>query len=286
MRGGGPPTSSPSPHLMNDFITAGPMSRTATDLALALEVLAGPDEMWDGKGYRLTLPLARHDDINKFRVLVINTHPLLPTAAAITQSIDSLVEHLIKLGVRVSHETRSVFDLAEITRTYVALFAAFVAGKMSIDEYQQSKVAAKMLPINENSLEANFLRGCTLTYRDWLMKTGTRGALCQQWRELFKEFDIVICPVMPTPAFPHDHSDPKKRQINIDGLLVPYSDQYAWVSIATLFGLPATIVPIGHTRNGLPIGMQIIGDYLEDYTTIKFAELIEREFGGFTAPSL
>jgi len=91
---------------------------------------------------------------------------------------------------------------------------------------------------------------------------------------------------MPTPAFPHNHSDPKERQIEIDGSLFPYSDQYAWVSIATLFGLPATVVPIGYTENGLPIGVQVIGDYLEDYTTIKFADLIEREFGGFVAPKL
>ena len=72
----------------------------------------------------------------------------------------------------------------------------------------------------------------------------------------------------------------------IDGMLVPYADQFVWASIATLFGLPATAAPIGHTENGLPIGIQIIGDYLEDYTTIKFAELLECEFGRFSLPYL
>jgi amidase len=56
--------------------------------------------------------------------------------------------------------------------------------------------------------------------------------------------------------------------------------------IATLFGLPATIAPIDHTKNGLPIGIQVIGDYLEDLTTIKFAQLLERDFGGFSRPQL
>ena len=97
---------------------------------------------------------------------------------------------------------------------------------------------------------------------------------------------MIVCPVMPTPAFLHDHSDPEKRQIEIDGKLFPESVQYAWLSIATLFGLPATVVPIGHAENGLPLGVQVIGDYLEDYTTIQFASLIEHELGDFSRPNL
>ena len=65
---------------------------------------------------------------------------------------------------------------------------------------------------------------------------------------------------------------------------IPYYDQIAWAAIATLTGLPATVAPIGHDERGLPIGVQIIGGYLDDRTTIAFAGLIEREFGGFTPP--
>ena len=89
---------------------------------------------------------------------------------------------------------------------------------------------------------------------------------------------------MPTTAFPHDHSPLWTRQIDIDGKKVRYYDQIAWSTVATLTGLPATVVPIAHDDNGLPIGAQIIGGYLEDRTTIAFAGLIEREFGGFIPP--
>jgi amidase len=65
---------------------------------------------------------------------------------------------------------------------------------------------------------------------------------------------------------------------------VPYEDQIAWAGIATSNGLPATTMPIGHADDGLPIGVQIIGGYLDDNTTIAFAGLAEREFGGFTPP--
>jgi amidase len=74
------------------------------------------------------------------------------------------------------------------------------------------------------------------------------------------------------------------RRISIDGAQVPYGDQTMWSSIATLTGLPATAMPVGFSGDGLPIGMRIIGPYLEDRTTIAFAGLIEREFGGFVAP--
>ena len=90
---------------------------------------------------------------------------------------------------------------------------------------------------------------------------------------------------MPTPAFPHDHSSEQRtRRIDIDGISHPYLDQIVWPGIATLAGLPATAAPVGLSATGLPIGVQIIGPYLEDRTTIAFAELFEREFGGFVPP--
>jgi amidase len=285
MRGGGPPTSLPSPHLITDLGVAGPLARTAADLALALEILAGPDEIWDGKGYKLSLPAARHNDIKNFRVLILNTHPLCSTSKVIQQSMDDLAENLAKAGVSISRDTQ-IPDLREITQTYVALFAAFVAGNIPLNQYQNYIIAAKKLMDNDLSIKACWLRGCAMSYRDWIMKTRQRGMLRQQWRNLFREFDVILCPVMPTVAFPHDHSNPEGRQIEIDGKLFPYSDQYAWVSIATLFGLPATVIPISQTEDGLPIGIQVIGDYLEDYTTIQFANLIECEVGNFSMPNL
>jgi amidase len=90
---------------------------------------------------------------------------------------------------------------------------------------------------------------------------------------------------MPTVAFPHDQSSPNwTRQVDIDGKKVPYGDQIVWAGIATSNGLPATTMPMGRSDSGLPIDAQIIGAFLDDRTTIAFAGLVEREFGGFTPP--
>jgi amidase len=76
------------------------------------------------------------------------------------------------------------------------------------------------------------------------------------------------------------------RRIDIDGTDHDYLDQIALAGVATLPGLPATALPVGTSEEGLPIGVQAIGPMFGDRTTIRFAELAEREFGGFTPPPL
>jgi amidase len=143
---------------------------------------------------------------------------------------------------------------------------------------------AKLRPDDE-SAGGMWVRGTLLSHRDWLGAIVVRDRLRRQWRDLFREYDVVLCPIMPTPAFPHDHSSEEgSRKIQVDGEQADYSEQMVWSALATLPGLPATAAPIDRSDAGLPIGIQIIGPYLEDRTTIAFAELIEREFGGFVAP--
>jgi amidase len=145
--------------------------------------------------------------------------------------------------------------------------------------------AAKALPPADNSLAAVSLRAFSLSRRDWTWAVRHQNGLQQRCRELFKAVDVVLCPPMPTVALPHDHSsDLEARRLDIDGKEVRYRDQIVWASLATVAGLPATVAPIGHSPEGLPVGVQIVGPYLEDRTTIAFAGLIEREFGGFAPP--
>jgi len=94
----------------------------------------------------------------------------------------------------------------------------------------------------------------------------------------------VLCPVLPTTAFPHDHGDMEGRRIDIDGQSVSYKAQAVWTTVASIAGLPVTAMPIGLGDGGLPVGVQVIGPFLEDRTAMMFAELAEREFGGFVVP--
>jgi amidase len=284
LRGQNPPGTPTLPR-ESDLAVAGPMARNAADLALGLDVLAGPDETRAGIAYRLALPEARHRELKDFRVLVIDTHPLLPTAAAVRIALDRLAQRLVNVGVKVERDSPLVPDLAETARLYMRLLLPAFTANWPLDQYKQAQVAADALNPDDKSLVAERSRGAVESHRDWVAADRARVGLQQRWSELFREWDVVLCPPMPTVAFPHDHTMPYSvRRIEIDGTAYPYFDQLVWPGIATTPGLPATAVPIDRSETGLPIGVQIVGPYLEDRTPLAFAELIERAFGGFVPP--
>jgi amidase len=285
-RGHTPPPFPPLP-FDRDLSVIGPMARSAADLSLLLDVIAGPDPLEAGKAYRLTLPPPRHGDLKSFRVLLVDTDPVMPTSKVVRAAIDKLAANLGNAGVSVTRQSLLLPDFASSSRLYMRLLMSFLAASFQPEVYAGAQAAAAKLATDDISLGAERLRGITLGHRDWVIADGGRARLRAQWRELFKSFDAVICPVMPTPAYPHDHSpEQEARRINIDGKDYVYPDQLAWPGIATLPGLPATAIPIGLSPEGLPIGVQIIGPWLEDRTPLKLAELIEREFGGFVPPPM
>jgi amidase len=199
-----------------------------------------------------------------------------------------LSERLARSGVKVAHASPLVPDLADSARLYMRLWMSIVGADPNLptDLYNEMRRSAEGLAPSDRSLAAERLRGAFISHRDWLAADAARARLQQQWSALFREWDVVLCPPASTPAIPHDHSFPEEaRQIEIDGKRYPYLDSFlVWADPATASGLPATVPPIDRSETGLPIGVQIIGPYLEDRTTIAFAELLEREFGGFVPP--
>jgi amidase len=269
----------------NGLSVVGPMARSAADLELSLDVIAGPDEARDGIAYRVALPAPRHDKLKTFRVLLIDSHPLLPTSVAVRTALDDLAQRLVQAGVKVCRESPLLPDAAESARGFMQLLMAAFAERWPPEQYEQARTAAAALKADDRSLAAERVRGAVMSHRAWAAADIARIKLQLQWKALFGEWDVVLCPPMPTAAFPHDHSTPfSARQVEIDGKRYPYFDQMVWPGVATLPGLPATAAPIGISDAGLPIGVQIIGPYLEDRTTIAFAALMEREFGGFVPP--
>lgn len=269
----------------SDLAVIGPMARSAADLVLALDIIAGPDEEVNALAYRLALPPPRHQDLKSFRVLILDTHPLIPTANDVRSALATLAASLEKLGVKTGRDSALLPDLVESAKLYTRLLTSIFGVLLPLDQYLAVGKAAAALPASEDGLAAWRTRGTVLSHRDWILADVARLRLRRQWRELFREWDVVLCPPMPTVAFPHDHTpEQKDRRIAIDGQSYPYLDQIVWPGLATLPGLPATAAPIGLAPAGLPIGVQIIGPYLEDRTTLRFAELIERAFGGFVAP--
>jgi amidase len=285
LRGYASPSSRPGPGSA-DLGVVGPMARSAQDLLLALCVIAGPDEERDGRGYQLALPPSRHDDLSTFRVLVLDSHPLVPASEGVRAAIARLAERIASSGAKVARSSALLPDLAGSARLYMKLLAAAKSPRLSPDRYASAESQAASVTSADQSLEAERMRGTIMSHREWLICDTQRSRLEQQWRSLFREWDVVVYPSAGIPAFRHDHSEPiEARHLDVDGQAYPFLDAcFTWADPASTCGLPATAVPIDRTPEGLPIGVQIIGPYLEDVTTITFASLLEREFGGFVRP--
>jgi amidase len=287
LRGHTFPGTRPLPEFGGDLGVVGPMARSAADLAMMVRLLADPDEAGPGIAYRTVLRPARHDHLSAFRVLVLETHPLVPVSSEVRAAIDDLATRLEASGVTVRRQSPYLPDLAEGARSYMRLLQSSLAAGFPPKVYAAALTAAAALDPSDTSLFAERARGVVLSHRDWAAADTVRAVQRAQWAEVFTDVDIVIAPVSSTPAFPHDQSEPMwKRTILIDGEKHDYFDQLAWGGIATAPGLPATAVPVTRSARGLPIGVQLIGPLLEDHTPIRFAELLEREFGGFTPPPL
>jgi amidase len=107
----------------------------------------------------------------------------------------------------------------------------------------------------------------------------------KRWEEFFTEWDAILLPVMPCPAIPHDHSEPQASRIAlVGGEKRPYWDLTAWMAPAGVCYLPATVIPVGCLSNGLPVGIQIVGPYLHDRTTLDIAKHFLALLGGCPKP--
>jgi amidase len=241
------------------WAAAGPMARTADDLALALGVLAGVEGR-NAVAYRLTLPPPRHDQLSGHRVFVLTEHPTASVDGEIVAAIDDLAAQLEKAGASVSRRSERLPSLAE-TQALVEKFTTVGLARVPSPDGSPPRATVK-------------------DYADCLT---AQEVLRRQWDLFFQAFDVVIAPCYATPAFPHfSEPDPwpgLNRTLRIDGAEVPYAPQHAWPLLAGMPQLPATAAPIGRTRSGLPIGAQLIGPFLEDLTTIAFAAQVSKAFG-------
>ncbi|MET8797221.1 amidase [Nocardia sp. NPDC004568] len=268
-----------------DLAVVGPMARTARDLTLLLDVMAGPDPLTHGVAYHVALPPARHKRLSDFRVLVLEDHPLIPTGSAVRAGVNRVAEALVDEGAHVERRSPLLPDPTEAATIYMLLMMSNAAASLPAEVYEQLRTRAAALNTDDRSLDAARLRGMVLGHRDWVEANNRRELHRHGWRRLFAEFDAVVCPITPTPAFPHDHTgDLEDRRIDIDGVEYPYFDQLVWAGTATMPGLPATAIPAGRSPAGLPVGVQLIGPMFEDRTPLRLAELLEQKIGGFLSP--
>ena len=265
-----------------DLLVVGPMARHVEDLELGFAVMAGPEPR-DAAAWRFEAPPARHERLADYRIAVIDEEPVCKIGAAVKAGIERLASAAEATGAMVDRTARLPFDSRAAHLTYLKLLRGAGAGALSDERYAEEASLAKASG-NDQTYRAIVARAYVQSHRAWLQADRERLALRQAWSEFFQRYDVLLCPIAPTPAWPHDPKDRYERVIDVDGTDIGYFDQIFWAGQPIVSYLPATSFPAGLSAEGLPVGAQIIADYLDDRTTLACARLIEAETEGFVAP--
>ena len=256
------------------------MARSVADPELGLDILAGPDR-WNGPAWRLELPETRAGTLADVRMAawIDDDHmPVGPTSAAVlTTGLAALEE----AGARIDHQARPAFSLEKVVDTWQALLSAALSGG-------HSRPAVEHLAASDDpGYFGNIKRWTAMRHRDWLGHNERRLQMRLAWEHFFEDHDVALLPVAVSPAIAHDHRDPQMaRTVDVDGAERPYTDLFAWMAPAGVAYLPVTVVPVGMTDAGLPVGIQIVGPHLEDRTTLRVAALLSEVFGGCPRPTM
>ena len=257
----------------------GPLARSALDLELLFDVVAGPEE-GEGVAWQLNLPASRHERLADFRVAIMPPVSLVQPSSEVLAKVDELASFLGRRGAHVA-EAMPELDETSYFRDYLTLLTVLTSLGQSADD-REARIDS--LAGSDELLATAQVAGLQLDASDYLELIGRRAAARQAWQTFFGEWDVLVCPTALDVAFPHQTGPQDDRVLTVDDRAVPYMLNLVYPMWAIFPGQPATAFPAGTSSAGLPIGLQAIGPNLEDRTTLRFAQLLEREWNGFVAP--
>ena len=270
-----------------DVNVCGPMARTVEDLVLAFDVLAGPDDP-DATGWRLDLPPARTDELGDLRVGAWLEEPTLPVAPDVADVLAAAVDALAAAGVAVDRGARPAIDVVETTHLYEQLVWTVMSAEVDDDTWELSKAVADAPPADDEPLLFRGGRATALRHKDWIALDEARQHQRVAWADLFAGVDVLLCPVFPVAAFPHQVDDDPfgilNRTLAVGDREVAHGELTHWCGVIGVAYLPSTVVPVGFTADGRPVGVQVVADFLQDRTALTVAARISEVLGGFRPP--
>jgi amidase len=276
----GPPGSLVEP----DVNCSGPLARSIDDLRLALDVVAGPLPE-DAVGWSLELDQGPPiDDVRDLRVATVFNEgtDLMPLAGDVRASLEAFGDRVAAAGAGVEVAGLPV-SLTDGLRSWQELVLPIIGLGLPDDDFT---AFAELEAVPGDDPMAVAGRSLASRYRTWARANGLRQRQRAAWAAMFERYDVVLAPVMPTAAFPHDVEVPiTERMLDIDGVAVPHLVTMAWCGAVGSVLLPVVTLPTGLTPTGLPVGVQVIGPFLSDRRLLRIAGVIDAAAGpGFSPP--
>ena len=265
-----------------ELTVAGPLARSAADLSLVLDVIAGPRD--PAQAAEPFAP-ARRTSPKGLRVALWIDESMAPVDLSVADAVRKAADALSREGAIVDERARPPFSMAEAYEIYAVLNHAIVASGLPDKVRDKIVAAAAGLPKGDLSHRALQARGARMAADDFADISARRKAVLAGWADFFKDVDVLLCPPAPVGAIAHDHNpDIHGRRLKVNDREIPYLDFLMWSSLATGGNLPAAVAPILRAADGLPRGVQIVAGAFEDRTAIAVARMLEDLCGGFVAP--
>jgi amidase len=241
----------------------------------------------------VSLPQARHSRLRDFRVALCADATTYSVDGSVLQAMEGFADELRRVGVTVDEKARPAIDFADSDDLYVAILFRALSTGMPEDLLRLTEQAAREHDQGPRGYPERIAHAVRLGYPQMEALLEEQQQLRRKWARFFLYYDVLLCPVMPTVAFAHDHSGDGpghiaqySRRHLVDGREVPYMNGLQWPGLATVANLPATTIPTGRFVDGMPVGLQAIGPFLEDRTPLRFAQRVHEAFGGIRSPPM
>jgi amidase len=243
-----------------DLNVIGPIAREVADLRTALLAMVGPHPL-DQPGWRLQLP----EPPPIRRVATWFDDPYCPVDDEVTAALRNAAEALAATGVVVEPARPGGLRLKDSDQVFRRLLATVALPGLSAQDIEEL-AAGRTAP--GSVLGGEFV---AQRYRDWAEAADRRLRMRERWRHFFTRYDAILLPVAPNLVIRHDHRPFAERDITVNGQVRPYWDQTVWAGLTGVSHLPSTTVPVGRDSRGLPIGVAVATDYLQDLTALEVA---------------
>jgi len=252
----------------------GPMARTVADLKALFEVMQGPDD-GDACGAPVPLRWPGEREIKNLRVGYFADDGRTPVTAETRAAIQNAAEALRGAGFQVKpFRPHGLDEARELWKKFFVKVAGMLIRPMFRGrEHDLSPALRQFL---EWSAAEPDLNGESLLDA-WIRCDVIRANFLRQTRE----HPILLCPAAAIPAFRHG-----AREWQIDGTAVNYLDAWSYTEWFNLLGNPAVVVPVSHSAEGLPIGVQIVGRPWEEEHLLAVAAALERESNAWKIPPI
>lgn len=270
----------PMPHdEQKSFLGVGPMSRYAIDLKPSLKIMAGQNAS--------KLNLDEPVDVSAIKIFYqtsdLGGNLISPVDPAITEAMNKVIDHFDAKS-KNKPQRKQIKRLKKSSVIWLGNMKS-PAGADKFDS-QLLNLQGRINPYLElakwfvGQSNHTFIAIMTALTEKAGVKYGSskHQHLVNEKKELFKEFDLMLgtngvflYPTHPTTA--PFHNEPIARAFN-----------FSYTGIINILGLPATACPLGLDKDGLPIGIQVVGNINQDRLCLAVASELEAVFGGWTEP--